>query len=121
MSEFQMINGSPCGHIGLRRSPFLVMRTDWLARAAMLPGRTLHYAVAAFALATIADSPTIAPGPKTLARYGVSSDASGDALTRLIQAGLVSADRKRGRAPRITLLEGPGKVLALRKSMAGGT
>lgn len=121
MSEFQSINGSPCGHIGLRRSPFQVMRTDWLARAAMLPGRTLHYAVAAFVLATVADSPTIAPGPKTLARYGVSSDASGDALTRLVQAGLVSADRKRGRAPRITLLEGPGKLLALKKNVAGGT
>lgn len=120
MSEFMNQNGNLCRHALLRLSPYQVVRADWLAKAAVLPGRTLHYAVAVFMLATIANSPTVSPGPKALAKYGVSTDLSGDALTRLVAAGLVSADRKRGRAPRISLLEGPGKLLVLRKGVAGG-
>ena len=118
MSDFMKHNGNLGVHARWRLSPFQVVRADWLARAAVLPGRTLHYAMAVFMLASIANSSKVAPGPRTLARYGVSVDAAGDALMRLVAAGLVSADRKRGRAPRITLLDGPGKLLALRKGLA---
>lgn len=97
--------------------PFRQFRADWLARAALLPGRSLHYAMAVHMLASIANSAVVSPGPQTLARFGVSSDAAADALTRLTRAGLVRADRKRGRVPSVTLLDAQGNELALR---AGG-
>lgn len=119
MSKSTNLNINLGRQVRLRLSPYQMVRTDWLAKAAVLPGRTLHYAMAVFMLATIANSSTVSPGPKTLEKYGVSTDSSSDALARLIAAGLVRADRKRGRAPRITLLEGPDKLLALRKEIAG--
>lgn len=119
-SEFTSTKPAVSAHARLRRPPQLLMRTDWLRLAAVMPGRTLHYATAILVLASLANSATVAPGRQTLARYGVSRDASGDALTRLVKDGLVRADRKRGRAPRITLLDGAGKVLVLRREVAGG-
>ena len=115
MLELVSTNSAAVPKARLRLPLFQYMRVDWLARAAVLPGRTLHYATAVLALASLMDSPTISPGAKTLARYGVSPDAAGDAMTRLVTAGLAKADRRRGRAARITLLDGRGDLLELRR------
>ncbi len=97
----------------LRVSPFRTVRVDWLARAAALPGRTLNYALAVFLLAGVSNSPVVVPGRRLLARYGVSRDAAGEALTRLTNAGLVRTDRQRGRAPTVVLLDAGGKNLVV--------
>lgn len=74
------------------------MRVDWLARAALLPGRCLHYAVAVHMQANLRASPKLVQTRSMLLRFGVTRDAASDALTRLVAAGLMRADRKRGRA-----------------------
>jgi hypothetical protein len=95
-------------------SPFASVRTDWLAKVALLPGRTLNYGLALFTFASMSRSPTVAPSRRTLARFGVSRDAACDALTRLTAAGLAHAERKQGRTPKITLLDAQGEMLRLR-------
>jgi len=95
-------------------SPFASVRTDWLAKVALLPGRTLNYGLALFTFANLSRSPTVAPSRRTLARFGVSRDAAGDALTRLTDAGLAYAERQQGRVPKITLLDGQGALLGLK-------
>ena len=96
-------------------SPFASVRTDWLARVSLLPGRTLHYGLALFTFASLSSSPTVAPSRRTLTRFGVSRDAAGDALKRLADAGLVRAERQQGRVPKITLLDGNGQMLTLKR------
>lgn len=95
----------------LRLSPFVTVRSDWLARAAVLPGRTFQYAFVLMLLASRSGSSSVRVGRGVLARFGISRDVAGDALTRLAGAGLVRADRKRGRAPLIVLLDSQGAAL----------
>ena len=102
----------------IRMTRFHILRTDWLARAALLPGRTLHYAVAVNRLASITRSAQVAVDPMTLVRFGLTRDAAGDALTRLVAAGLVRASRGRGRVPVLTLLDRSGKDLLVYSSDA---
>lgn len=90
-----------------------MLRMDWLERAAQLPGRSLHYAVALHAVACLRQNPTVSAGKTTLSRFGVTPDAAGDALTRLEGAGLVRAVRGRGRVPEVTLLELTGGKLVI--------
>jgi len=97
-----------------RISPFRTVRADWLVRAARLPGRTLHYAMAVYLLASTSESGAVSPTTQVLARYGITPDAAGDALTRLVDAGLLRADRGRGREARLFLLEAGGEPLVIR-------
>ena len=83
-----------------RPSPYLTVRIDWLAKAACLPGRTLHYALALLSQAN-PDSLVVTPTRWTLTRYGISDDLATKALTRLTEAGLIRCERKRGYRPRI--------------------
>lgn len=99
----------------IRMPRFHTMRTDWLARAALLPGRSLHYAVAIHRCACIRNSPTVTMDGDALERFGITRDAAGDALTRLIAAGLVMAERGRGKAPEVTMLDRDGRALAMRE------
>ncbi len=85
-----------------RPSPYLTVRIDWLAKAACLPGRTLHYALALLSQAN-PDSLVVTPTRWTLTRYGISDDLATKALTRLTEAGLIRCERKRGYRPRIVI------------------
>lgn len=101
-------NPVKCTKKTLRRpSPYLTVRMDWLAKAACLPGRTLHYALALLSL-TNNGSSIVVPTRWTLTRYGISIDLATKALTRLTEAGLICCERKRGCIPRITLLDALG-------------
>lgn len=91
---------------------YLTVRTDWLAKAACLPGRTLHYALALLSL-TNNGSSIVVPTRWTLTRYGISNDLATKALTRLTAAGLIRCERKRGCRPRIIFLDGKGNTLTL--------
>jgi hypothetical protein len=113
MAETQGFKRQASVHTKFRISLFRTLRSDWLARAACLPGRTLHYALAIHNLASLRGSATVVVNGSTLARFGVTREVAGEALTRLVEEGLVKADRGRGSSPVVTLLEPGGKVLML--------
>ncbi|WP_175976586.1 hypothetical protein [Burkholderia sp. BCC1047] len=79
---------------------------DWIGRAACLPGKTLHVALALQYLAGLQKTHTVKLGAKALAVLGVARDAKYEALDRLQQAGLITVERTRGRAPIVTMLVG---------------
>lgn len=87
----------------------------WLQAAALLPGRTLHTALALWTVACDARSPTVQFNPKTAIRFGVSREAAQDALSRLLAFGLVmlEGDRRRGRHVAVTLLSLGGVPMVL--------
>lgn len=114
MAESHSFKMQASVHTKFRITPFRTLRSDWLARAACLPGRTLHYALAVHSLASLRGTSTVVVNGSTLERFGVTREVAGEALTRLVEEGLVTADRGRGSAPVLTLLESDGKVLVLR-------
>lgn len=79
---------------------------DWIGRAACLPGKTLHVALALQYLAGLQKTHTVKLGAKALAILGVARDAKYDALDRLQEAGLITVERARGRIPVVTMLVG---------------
>lgn len=79
---------------------------DWISRAACLPGKTLHVALALQYLAGLQKTDTVKLGAKVLANLGVARDAKYDALVRLQQAGLIAVAQAPGRTPVVTLLYG---------------
>lgn len=108
------INAIPLIRARLKQlSYFVQIRADWLAKASALPGRSLHFANMLMVMAARQQSATVSPSKYYLEHYQISRDAAGDALTRLEAAGLVSASRRRGRPPRITLLDQNGDPLKL--------
>lgn len=77
----------------------------WLARAASLDGKTLHLSLALWYLAGIKKSREFKLTRDALERFGVGRSAVARGLERLEAAGLVGADRGRGRLPVVTLLD----------------
>ena len=87
----------------------------WLQAAALLPGRTLHTALALWIAACDTRNPTVLFNPKTALRFGVSREAAQDAISRLLAFGLVKleGDRRRGRHVSVTLLSLEGAPMVL--------
>ena len=81
------------------------LRIDWLQHAALLPGKGLHVGLLLMVSASYAQSSSVLLTPYPLRRFGISRDASYDALGRLDDAGLIQVRRKRGSMPRVTLLD----------------
>ncbi|WP_200375987.1 hypothetical protein [Thiocystis violacea] len=79
---------------------------DWLERAAALPGKTLHVALALCWCVGQRQHLVVRLPRTALARFTVSRDASYDALRHLEQAGLITVFRHVGRSPEVTLLDG---------------
>jgi hypothetical protein len=77
---------------------------QWLARAVSLTGKALHVAIAIWFLAGMKRLPTVSLQPSVLRHFGIKRHAAYRGLTALEKAGLVSVERHRGRAPRVTLL-----------------
>jgi DNA-binding MarR family transcriptional regulator len=77
----------------------------WLYRAAFLPGKALHLAVALRHLAGIVGSNDIQLSRKLLEQMCISPDACSDGLRRMEAAGLISVKRHPGRRPRICIIE----------------
>lgn len=82
-----------------------VIDFDWLARAAKLPGKTLHVACAIWFVASLHRTPTIRLAPYSLRMFGVSRDACYDSLRRLADAEQIALSTGRGRLPRLTLVD----------------
>lgn len=96
-----------------RASPYLTVRVDFISRSAALPGKTLHVAMAIWRIATLFNKSTITLTGYALAEFGVAKDAVYPALDRMVAAKLIVTDRRRGRPPKITLLDVTGNVLSM--------
>jgi hypothetical protein len=77
----------------------------WLQRAAALPGKAFHVAIGLWYVSGLCRSDTFLFKRSVAADFGVSPDATYDALTNLEAAGLVNVARHRGRSPNVTILE----------------
>jgi hypothetical protein len=80
---------------------------EWLHRAAMLPGRALHVALAVWYAAGVGKCNQVRLTKNHLTRFGVKYDAGRRGLFALERVGLVTVDRHPGRCPIVTILEGP--------------
>ncbi len=76
----------------------------WLMRAAELPGRALHTAVALWYLSGVTCCETVKLGGRPLTELGVDRHAKYRALLALEGAGLVRVKRSPGQNPAVTLL-----------------
>lgn len=101
----------PVGGLRLRLRPQLAVDIHWMLRAAKLPGRTGSVAVALLAEVSASGQPNVTLTPGRLRQIGVSRESGYAAVERMVGAGLVSADRQRGRAVRLTLLDRDGQPL----------
>jgi hypothetical protein len=73
-----------------------------------MPGRTLHVGVALWYLGGTGGMNRVALSNLVGTRFGVDRNAKYRGLLWLEQAGLVSVQRKLGRAPVVTILDGEG-------------
>lgn len=105
----------PRPRLQIKRAPFMTVQIDWAAAAAAQPGKALHVALALWQLSSAQGASTVVLGRFTLSRYGVARDAVYPALSHLSEAGLISADRHRGRSPRVTLLHHGQEVCVRRE------
>lgn len=85
----------------------------WLAAAAALPGQALAVGLAVWHRRGCENSPTVKVSLRRLGQLlGVSEPVARRGLRALEAAGLVAADRRPGRAARVTLLAAPATDLA---------
>ena len=78
---------------------------DWLQRAASLSGRALHLALTIRHMANLQKRTTIFLERKWCERFGVTPRSEDRNLARLELAGLIRVERRRGRRPRVTVLD----------------
>ena len=78
----------------------------WLGRAAALPGKALHVALAVWHEASLTKQRRVKLTRKTLFRFGAGQRHTAyDGLKRLQQAGLIDVERGNGRRPCVEILE----------------
>jgi hypothetical protein len=94
------------------QGPFLKgpIPMDWIARAALLSGKSLHLGITLWYRAGLLGAMTIPLSNGDLAALGVARDAKYEGLERLQDAGLISVMQHRGRAPTVTILLLPGET-----------
>ena len=91
----------------LRRSRHFIrgpLPLPWFERAAGQPGKAVAVALLIWFKAGMAGPGPFPLSAVLLARFGVGRKAAYRALTALEAAGLIRADRRRGRLPRVTIL-----------------
>ena len=79
----------------------------WLQIASKASGKALHVGVALWYLSGLNRSKTVRLTRSVLQPFGVLRDSARRGLTQLENAGLVSAERRAGRSPRVTILDFP--------------
>ena len=79
----------------------------WLEAAARLPGKSLQTGIALWYAAGLARSASVPLSNISGVRFGLDRNAKYRALAWLEEAGLITVERKLGRAPVVTLLPGP--------------
>jgi hypothetical protein len=92
----------PVGHQNQLRDP---ISSDWLTRAALLPGRSLQVAMALWSISGVTGLRCIPLSNLDVGRWGLSRSSKYRGLACLEEAGLVAVKRKLGRAPMVTMLD----------------
>jgi DNA-binding transcriptional ArsR family regulator len=77
---------------------------DWIVRASALPGKALVIGLCLWRLQGATTSPTVTLSNAELSPFGIDRAAKSRALDALEKAGLITAERKRGRWPIVTLM-----------------
>lgn len=80
---------------------------SWLEAAARLPGKSLHAGVAIWYAAGLTRSASVPLSNVAGVSFGLDRNAKYRALDWLEGAGLVTVERKLGRAPVVTILNAP--------------
>lgn len=78
---------------------------EWLDKAAGLPGKTLHVAIALWWLHGMSKEKPFKLTRKALGHLHIARDAAHDSLARLEQQGLIAVERKAGQRPLILILD----------------
>lgn len=76
---------------------------EWVERAARLPGRSLHVALALWYLAGLKRSMTVSVSNRALESFGIDRFAKRRALDWMEKAGLVRVEKVNGRSPTVTI------------------
>jgi hypothetical protein len=82
---------------------------DWLSRAAALPGRSLHVAIAVWFMAGLKKTSVVPVSNITGLQFGLDRNAKYRALEWLENANLITVERRAGRAPIVTILGAPNE------------
>lgn len=80
----------------------------WIETAARLPGRSLHTGLALWYAAGLTNSASVSLSNVSSLLFGLDRNAKYRALAWLEEAGLITVERKLGRAPLVTLQAAPG-------------
>ena len=78
---------------------------DWILKAARLPGKSLHLAIALQFNVLDQRKRRVELGNITWLRFGVDRNSKYRSLAWLESAGLIAVERKIGRAPLVTILD----------------
>ncbi len=78
---------------------------DWILRAARLPGKSLHLAIALQFAAFDQRKRQVELGNVAWQRFGVDRNSKYRSLTWMENLGLIAVERKIGRAPIVTILD----------------
>jgi hypothetical protein len=97
--------GKPHGNRQVIRYPRFVNRMpiEWIATACNLKGRAVHVALAIWDLSSLSKSRQVRLTKKQLRIFCVQRHSAYRALKELERAGLITVERKSGRAPQVTI------------------
>lgn len=76
---------------------------EWLAKAARLPGKTFHVAIAVQHASAIQRTSTVKLSRKYLDQFGIGRGATSRGLHELERACLIEVERRAGSLPLVTL------------------
>lgn len=76
----------------------------WISKAARLPGRTFHTALALWHIHCLKKSASIKMQSRFRQIFGISEESYSKSLKRLEEAGLVTIKRRPGQTPSVTLI-----------------
>jgi hypothetical protein len=79
----------------------------WLSRAAALPGRSLHVALAVWFMAGLKKTSIVPISNVTSLQFGLDRNAKYRGLEWLEKASLIAVERRAGCAPIVTILDVP--------------
>ena len=82
----------------------------WLEVAARLPGKSLHAGIALWYAAGLMRAGSVPLSNVSGHRFGLDRNAKYRALGWLEEAGLITVERKLGRAPVVTIVETPSRA-----------
>lgn len=110
LPSIQMVFNKRAGTFETHKEPSYIrgpIPWDWMCQASLLSGKTVQVGLALWHLRALRKASTVALSSWALESLGVSTKRATEALLRLEGAGLVRVTRKRGRVPRVELLEAP--------------